>query len=451
MNWPLTLVFVAATFPASALITNKLVADWQGGVGITAVGGQISQWNDQHLLLNGDGLGPHLLTQPNAASQPYEVTDAHGYPGVLFPWGYAAAHPKTFLNLPGSLGGFDTTNTTVYVVATGPTAAQESETLLWLGGISTGWIRFFQTGYIPSMFYVAGGASTLYPPLNRAVFVGGGEPGKTTIRWNNLTQTNTAQNRITSTSGGMVAANNGAQYYTGILYRLLIYKDVHSAAQQDAQVAELAARYGVLTNYTKQVVCRGDSIPAGVDATRLESFPFQLWERYPEIEWHNQGVGGLLIGTNGLTGQMYDVDPNFVDLLYDSTKQENWLFFFAGVNDLSQGVSGRATYDRLTNYVAARKAAYPWQVVVSTVHATQNHTLSNADFNACLRTNAGNWERLVDPGLNSPIEARLNDWTDTNYFYSDGLHLINAGQTVLAEHFGQIINVPHRTTGYFGP
>jgi hypothetical protein len=57
----------------------------------------------------------------------------------------------------------------------------------------------------------------------------------------------------------------------------------------------------------------------------------------------------------------------------------------------------------------------------------------------------------VDPGLNSPIETRLNDYTNTNYFYSDGLHLINAGYAVFADHFGQIVNVPHRTTGFFGP
>jgi len=29
--------------------------------------------------------------------------------------------------------------------------------------------------------------------------------------------------------------------------------------------------------------------------------------------------------------------------------------------------------------------------------------------------------------------------------------LTNAGYQVLADHFGQIINVPRRSTGFFGP
>jgi lysophospholipase L1-like esterase len=77
--------------------------------------------------------------------------------------------------------------------------------------------------------------------------------------------------------------------------------------------------------------------------------------------------------------------------------------------------------------------------------------LSNAVYNSCIRTNTGGWYGYVDPGLNSPVETRLNNPADTNYFAPDGLHLNNAGYGVMADHFGQVVNVPHRTTGYFGP
>ena len=222
----------------------------------------------------------------------------------------------------------------------------------------------------------------------------------------------------------------------------------------DAQVAELAALYGVLTNYTKQVVCRGDSITAGFGSSMLQSYPFQLCERYPEIEWHNQGIISMYIGTNGDSGgTMYDIDTNFVDTLYDGRLQQNWLFFLGGVNDIRSGVSAPATYGRLTNYVAARKMARPWTVVVSTIQAINDDSINPviAAYNSCIRTNIGNWDGMVDPGYNSPIETRLNNALNTNYYYSDGLHLVNAGYQVLVQHFEQKINVPHRTTGFFGP
>jgi len=463
MNRLLTILFVTVACGARALITNNLVADWQGGVGITTAGGRVSQWNDQHQLLNNDGL-TNNLTQASATYQPFDMTDAQGYRGVLFPWAFSGAHSNDFLNIPSSLPALSTTNLTVYVVATGPMDQERSETLIWFSGAS-GWIRFFLGGnypaYYPVSLSVGSQSSAIYPPLNRAVFIGSGNSVTTTLRWNNVTVTNAPQSATALINGGTVAINNsavsgGSEYgYTGIIYRILVYKAAHTSAQMDAQVAELSALYGVLTNYTKQAVCRGDSITEGVDSTMLQNYPFQLCARYPEIKWRNQGIGSLKIGTNGEAGTMYVLDGNFVDPLYDGTLQQNWLLFFGGVNDMnSDNLTGAATYGRLTNYVAARKAAHPWTFIACTVHATSQasgHPEKNAQYNAYIRTNAGGWDRYVDPGLNSPVETRLNDYTNTNYYYSDGLHLINAGYAVFADHFGQIVNVPHRTTGFFDP
>jgi lysophospholipase L1-like esterase len=186
----------------------------------------------------------------------------------------------------------------------------------------------------------------------------------------------------------------------------------------------------------------------------LQSFPFQMWQRYPEIQWHNQGIGGMLIGpSTNYTGQtMFDLDGNFVDPLYDPSLQENWLLFYGGINDInSDGIGGVATFGRLTNYVAARKAAHPWRVVVGTITPSIQDQVHKAEYNDCIRTNAGGWSSFVDPGYNSPVESRLNNYTDPNYFDPDELHLNNNGYSVLADHFSAIVNVPHRTTGVFGP
>src|SRR5262249_34995577 len=146
-----------------------LVADWQSGVGLTVSGGQISQWNDQHQLLNNDGLGPHNLTQPTSTLQPYDVRDARGNRGVLFPWAASSGHPNDYFNISSSLTGLSSTNFTVYAVATGPSDQERSETLILFSGFASGWLRFSLAGTYPANFpanlSVGNQPSTVYPPL----------------------------------------------------------------------------------------------------------------------------------------------------------------------------------------------------------------------------------------------------------------------------------------------
>jgi lysophospholipase L1-like esterase len=341
-------------------------------------------------------------------------------------------------------------------VSTGPVAQDEKQTLIAFNGLPSSWIKFYLTGvypaYFPASMFVGTTSSTIYPPINRSVFVASSDPGKTTLRWNYVTQTNAAQGQAFSSGGGTIGAVNSGEYFSGIIYRVLVYSNAHTAAQMNAQVSELSVAYGVPTNFTKQAVCRGASSVEGVGSTMLQSWPFQLWQRYPEIAWHNQGIGGEKIGPSSNVDTMINQDFNFVDPLYDPKLERNWLLFYAGINDInSDGISGLACYGRLTNYVAARKAAHPWTVIVGTITPSIQDQVRKGEFNFCIRTNVGNYEGYVDPGYLSPVETRLNDYTDLTYYTSDGLHLNNTGYSVIADHFGSVVNVPHRTTGNFGP
>jgi len=174
--------------------------------------------------------------------------------------------------------------------------------------------------------------------------------------------------------------------------------------------------------------------------------------------WHAQGLGDIsngqtgMIGTNGESATMYSLDNVYVDALYDPKYQPNWLFIIAGINDMNtDGINGAQTYSRLTNYIAARKTALPWNLVVSTIQADTLQPATNVDYNMRIRTMPGGWDKLVDPGVGSPIETRLSNPLDFRYFSGDGVHLNNAGYSVLADHFGQVVNLPHRTTGHVGP
>jgi hypothetical protein len=114
---------------------------------------------------------------------------------------------------------------------------------------------------------------------------------------------------------------------------------------------------------------------------------------------------------------------------------KNIAIVWAGVNDAHAGFDAATIYARtVTTCAAARQAGY--QVVLCT-EIDDQHALANAAgwhdtiwpaLNTLIRGDATIYDRLADLGA----DARLQDATDTTYFNADKLHLIAAGQTVVA-------------------
>lgn len=449
------LLFLLLLFCFSAqaqLIQSNLVLYLRADSGITTTNNSLLwQWKDVHNdynAVNPDSI-TNVFSQPSTNAMPLYTNDFQGNKCVLFPWAYGAAHPTNYLRT-GTLTGPTSTRFTLYTIAS--ISNGEKQTIFhctnWLFGLCK--VGYTGTGAPTEMDVANTATTTLYPPINKVIMAAASGGGGIRFALNQIQEV-TAATGSTAISGGEIGGNGVGEYFSGLLYGLLMYNEVHTAAQMGSNINFLAGSFRVQTNYIVKAVCRGDSITAGVGSTNLETWPWQLYEQLPEVMIYNYGLGSLKIGTNG-SGDAYTADTTVIDGRFEAGKT-NILFLKIGVNDVD-ATSGAIGYQRLTNYYAARIAAHPWKIIVGTI--ANNGVAPTAVTNFCnlVRANNNSWwntnSAVSDSGANSPVEQRLNNATDLNYFLNDGLHLINPGYTVVKEHFEQFLNVPHRGLGFFG-
>ena len=444
------LFFLFAATAGGQIITNNLVADYQAGAGYTLTeAGQVSQWSDQHNTLNNDGVTNNAV-QSDPVLMPLATTDRWGDACVLYPNGEVISYTNPVavgnaLDIPATLTCHSRTSS-VYAVCTGP-YSHEAQCLLqftnWAGSVFVGW-RSNQgaSEYWPMSPLTANLNDTnIFPPMNKAVFTVIGSPTATAWFWNTNKATGAAL-AAQAFTGAQIGGNLIGSYYGGQIYRLLIYRDSHSDAQALQVINALIAAHNVRTNYSTVVVSRGESNTAGVNANRLKSWTWQLMERYPEVKWYNHGVGSSFISTNGTTGNVwYENDFTYVDLVYDSNAVSNLLFVRGNGNDLNTQGGSLPTFGRLTNYTAQR-ASRGWKVVVDTLGDGVNDV---SNYNLMIRTNVvASWFGRVDSGAGSAVETRLTDNANRTYFYADGTHYVNAGHSVIRDHFSRWLD------GYLG-
>lgn len=126
--------------------------------------------------------------------------------------------------------------------------------------------------------------------------------------------------------------------------------------------------------------------------------------------------------------------PSAVDPLLDRGNRQNVCVIWCGVNG---STSAATAWSQLQTYCAARRAA-GWKVVLCSEIDAQDAV-----------SNANGWHTTVWPALNTLIQAdwashadaladlgadaRLQNANDTTYFSSDKIHLITAGNNVVAE------------------
>ncbi len=441
----LTSCFLLLALSVSSLgqvITTNLVARYKMTTSMPVDGAtNVVQLTDSHLLLNNDGLGPHNATQAAAGLRGAFIIDAAGNPGLLL--GFASPQVGFNYRVPDTLTNLDTRNLTTYVVAS-RWIYDQTQSLIGLNPVTPRqWLRFggFGSQYVTQQTTGTRSSNGQFsPPNNKVVYVSIGRTTGTVIRYNNTSYTTTAPSSFTGMTGMVIGSLDGAtEFWNGIIYDVLIYKAQHTDAEADQMVTALAAEDNVRLTYDGLVVNWGDSLTRGYpQATYLRSYPFLLNERYPNYKIYEIGTGGIKLQTMDTLGAAT------IDFLYDGSLPKNVLMITAGTNDIggSSPVDGNATFIRLQTLLTNRLAVHPWTTAIGTLPNRTSKTTEVGQYNVKCRLGDPLISSLMDFGYNSPIETRLSTPTNFTYFWTDELHLVNAGYEVEGPYAGRVLD-PH--------
>jgi hypothetical protein len=230
-----------------------------------------------------------------------------------------------------------------------------------------------------------------------------------------------------------------------------------SDAEDVYKITTLAKHFSIVTNFSSQLVCAGDSRDAGFDCYGFQTWPRIVSWMLPEVAVYNQGIGGSVIGTNGgPTGEtfMYGNANSQIDALYTSGRL-NLLNVAAGINDQSGGLTGHGVYGELTNYFNV--LTNPWSKQPTTIEDyyanDSNPSTSASNLNYLLRTVPSSyWSNICDSGAYSPYITNFNASLNNTLNYTDGwLHETNgplAGYNILGIMHAQSVNW-QRKVGFF--
>lgn len=212
----------------------------------------------------------------------------------------------------------------------------------------------------------------------------------------------------------------------------------YNKALNDAEVlntyrslaAKLRARGVTETNDAyNSVVCVGDSITYGSYASDwYHSYPNQLRTINPSISVLNLGVGGQRIDTM-LTNAATVVDPLYMATGVNKSVVVCW----GGSNDLAVfGRSDTDVYNDIVSYCSGRQTT-GFKVIVLTIMPRRDCTAGKETYRQSVNTSLrANWASYADALVDVAADSRLDDFNDTTYFYTDKIHLVDAGYAVVA-------------------
>lgn len=444
------------------LITSNLVGRWKGGNWHVNADYTIDTWYDSHntdCTVNPDGL-TNNLTQATTINMPLATNLWNGLPAAVFRGQQYSPHggSTNFMSVGSALVSHSNTNS-VYYVMTGPVSQSQPMCVWEFTSWPFPWLLWTPQPLTANRNPPQGETFinknfTLYPPLNVAVFSQSAGKSSTIIGWNHSQQTGAAL-AASALNSGEIGGYSLGNYWGGYIQDLLIYNQAHTSAQMDQMVTALASMWMVQTNFVKQVVCRGDSITEGAHSTNQMSWPMQAYWQNPEHAWYNYGVSSSKISTNTVSGDntWFWRDTNFVDSAFQTLYTTHTLLAMGGVNDInSDGLTGSETWMRLTNWAKARIDQKGWSLTPITPPSENSgpgYTVILDYANAIRTFTNGVWGGLiVDCGVGSVYDTRLSNASNTAYFYSDGLHLVNAGYYVVAQHAWQAVNQGRRQVGF---
>ncbi len=173
------------------------------------------------------------------------------------------------------------------------------------------------------------------------------------------------------------------------------------------------------------IIFDGDSLTSGQGLTLAESYPYKVLESKGRASYdgYNFGVSGqTLVQAAADAITQYD---GFTGIWASST-----CVIWAGTNDWDAGATYANTYNTLTSFIAARKAAGYRVIVLTMIKRGTSGAMETwrAGYNALINANTAGADVVIDVGA----DAAFDDVTDAIYYQGDQVHITAAGATVVA-------------------
>lgn len=411
-------------------------------VGGAADGAQLATWADR-------SANAYNLTQATADDQPYYVANdcGSGKAAVVLPFAVRAVTKTCNMAWPVGLA-FNTRAASLFTVVRWQYNNQEQVFLDF--GDKIGFDRKVTTDLTKMFFAAAAGA--ILTPCSWTVLGATSNAAGVNLYANSRTAAQAA-GADANTTGGALGHYIGTSgfHFMGAVRALIGYSRVLTDAERTALMSWMANTYGSPLARTKRVVFDGNSFFYGNFTANGQIIPQSVMASLGgEWEMLNHGVGGQTT-TQMTTDGVAQIDP-----LIDATLDANVLVATEITNDIVGGSDGATAYNNMVAYLTARKAA-GWTVIFTTclprnradpfeANRAACNTALRADFNVATANALVKGPKAgvtyADLMVDWALDTRLDDYTDTTYYWTDGVHPAMAdGVAACAQDLAAAINL----------
>lgn len=396
------------------LTLSGLVAAWSIE-DVVLSSGKVSQWNDR----SGNG---HHLTQSSSAAQ--------------WTLGNAGAVPPPGQNIGYDLAGLSVNyqSLTVVWIGTPPVAPINlNGTLMATNPVSTGGTIQYSTEPTLTHYNPTRYAGSLFCQTVNGLAVSHASD-RTLVGSNGIFTTTTAPNSGTDTLTKFFVYEGGGYPWGNPTIACYVF----SRGLSEQEISRIFAFHGVSQVGDTIINFAGDSLTIGSNASTLA----QSWSGLASAQLqvtpkYSAQAGTTMVVAAGLNASM--VNASFIP------SRRNVYTLFLGTNDLAANNSEATLETNFANFCEARKSYDShWLVVVCTIlprssafSGGQNSSgfeSSRGTFNSWLRAN---YTKFADALIDFAGDSTIGDQADASNttYYSDGVHLTNAGHLIASGIF----------------
>lgn len=405
-----------------SLPTSGLIGDFRASAGLTITGSGISQADDHsgqgnHATQPDDSLRPTYLTISGRDYMSFDGTQCLELPALtgnskgccIFVVGQA----KEFSNEANELTVFLNDGTNNFNCLVKFNSGGQGSSQIRFRNFSTG--KYVGTSLMP--YGINGGTSSSTAYVGSESAVG---PALETLGA-----------AVGFSQGGLIGAflddDTPSFFFNGLISAVVIYDEEKTATEIEQIRDYLSSTYKCCSRTEDRfILCEGDSLTKG-NAAPNEGYDEQLGRLYAtEPKIVNAATGGDTLAV--MMGQTGVVDTEFSR---NSAYSNKLAILWAGSNDISVSGTLADLQSNATSWVAGRKALGAKVVILTTI--------ARSDFDATkngVRTAYNDWIKAGSSGADAVADvasdARLQDPTDTTYYRDDEVHLVAAGQSVVA-------------------